>query len=56
MERIYKTEYRFTKSEIKEALVEHFGLDDVIIMDCTLELENGKEYKHHGYLTVFPKE
>ena len=55
MEKISKVVYRFTKADIKEALIKHYSIgvgDD----EVELELENRKEYKHHGYLTVFHKD
>ena len=51
MEKISKVVYRFTKADIKEALIKHYSID-VGDNKVELELENGREYKHHGYLTV----
>lgn len=55
MEKVNKTEYRFTKDEIKRALIGHFAIEIAKNADLVLELVDGKEWKYHGYLSVVQK-
>jgi len=51
MDKISKVVYRFTKADIKEALIKHYSIG-VGDNEVELELENREEYKHRVYLTV----